>query len=549
MLVPRGWKRIPLPPDEKWIVAKYLSERKYPSKDGWDHIPEIRVVFFPAGRDLKAKEERKTEKVGENMSVSTTERNYRDYKDYLKENNSGTGFYVSKEEELTINGIPATWMEVKWEKLTTPRRALALVFHRDVGADYAVTFEVLEEQWDKLGRELANAARTFKFVEAKKDLRAAAAAGEGPGPRKEGGPDGPKPPESGAPPEHGEKLTPEEIEKQLEESERKWEEARRRKRAEALQKELDHFRKGMPKGWREVKSRNFVCLTHADEKYTRRVLDQAEGMRAWVDRTFGSLGKNEVSPLLIRICENREEESSFRDTSRGTGFGGFWSGDIDFTTNQEEVGSSLNALGWMNSWVMQNWFSDLDEDVLWSVPTWVRTGLDGVAEGGILSKGRFDFRAESYELVEVRKAVKEGRLLSARDLMRADWEDFSKVEGSWMQCRALVRYLLEGPGAADKRTRGKILEVLRVSGEIRKEKERERRREALSRGSGPEPAAEKKPETEEEEEAMAKRRREENRKEEKAGLEEVLRRAFKDVTDGDWAAIDRQWRAFAAQYE
>jgi hypothetical protein len=556
MAVPRGWKRIPLPMDERWIVAKYLSERKYPSKDGWEHVPEIRVIYFPAGRDLKAKEERKVEKVGDNITISTSERNYRDFKDYLKENNSGSGFYVSREEEAAINGIPATVMEIKWEKLTTPRRALAVVFHRDVGADYAVTFEVLEEQWDKLGRELGAAVRTFKFIEAKKDLRAGAAAGEGAKPPEGKGPGEGK---AAVPGEPGKDLTPEEREKAWEESRKQEEEHRRRKRAEKLGKEVEHARSSLPKGWRESKSKNFVCFTHAEEKYTRRVLDQAEGMRAWLDRTFGSVGSGEVATLLLRICENREEESSFSDTSRGTGFGGFWGGDIDFTTNQEEIGSSLQALGWMNGWVMRNWFSDRQGESLWGLPDWIRSGLDGYVSNGVVLRGRFDFRPDASEISNVRRLVKEGSLLTARDLMTRDWsgeggidellkgnvDAFEKAQAKQMQCQAFVRYLLDGPGAADKRTKGRILAVLRACREIEDEEDRQ-----SFRGTGRvEGDAEKAPETEEEEEAQAKKREEEQKKESKARMEEVVRRAFQDLTDADWAAIDRQWRAFAAQYQ
>ena len=52
MQVPRGWKRIPLPSEERWVVAKYLCDRKYPTKDGWDHVPELKVIFSAPERYL-----------------------------------------------------------------------------------------------------------------------------------------------------------------------------------------------------------------------------------------------------------------------------------------------------------------------------------------------------------------------------------------------------------------------------------------------------------------------------------------------------------------
>jgi hypothetical protein len=543
--IPRGWNRIPLPPEETWVVAKYLCDRTYPTKDGGEQTPEIKVIYFPAGRDMKVKEKRVEEEVGKGIKVISTERNYRDFKDYLKENNSGTGFYISKEEETKVGGIPATWLEIKWEKLTTPRRALAVIFHRDVGADYAVTFEVLEEQWDKLGRELANAVRTFRFIEAKRNLRADAAAGTAgkdgaPGKEPGGkGADGEKPGGEEDPAEPEKELTPEELE-------RKWEETNRQERRRDLDKEVNHFRANLPKGWREVKSKNFICFTHADDKYTRRALDQAEGMRAWTEKTFGSLGKGEISPLVIRVCETYTEENSFRDTSRGNSAGS-WGGGINFTCNQEEMAQGASTMGWLNSWILQNYFTDRNRDVFWSVPTWIRWGLDGFVETGVLAKGRFDFRPHATELVEIRKAVKEGKLLPVRDILNADGSILQGGVGNWYQVRALVRYFLDGPGATDKRTRGKFLEILKVSGDLRREEREQQWKEAKDGAGGG--AAEKRPETEEEEEAMSKARQEKRKEEEREYNKKVLDRAFPGWTEADWTAFDRAWRAYAAQYE
>ncbi len=526
MQIPPKWKRIPMPSDEEWIIAKYLSERAFPTKDGWTHTPDIRVVYLPPTRKDKPKADVKKGPDGTTVTITGAKKSYRDFKSYLQDNASDGGWYISKEEETTVNGIKATWLEIKWEKLTTPRHGLAVVFHRETGAEYAVIFEVLEEQWDKVGRELTNCVRTFKFTEAKGDISGGATSGG-----EETLPGGAVPPEVKVGPD-GKPLV----------IDRNSPEERKKRRDAALKKELDHARSNLPKGWREVKSKNFFCFTHADEKYTKRALDQAEGMRAWVEKTFSTLGSGDASPLIIRICENSEEERAYHSGSRGSG----WGGGNTYTTNQEDMGGSFFGMGWMNSWVLQNWVEDRDPEAFNSVPNWLQMGLNGYVSTGILSKGRFDFRPDQSELVTMRKAAKEGKIMSTKDIFAADWQVFSNVEGAWNQCQAFVRFLVEGPGSQDKRLKGKIFEVLKVCGDIRREKDEARKAKATDGSPGEEY---KEPETEEEEEEQAKKRQERWKTEEKEFLAEVSKRAFKDLTDADWAAIDRTWRSWAAQYQ
>ncbi len=126
--VPKDWKAVPLAAGERWMVAKYLSNREYQTKKEWGylHTPEMRVILFPAevvkdrGPKVKKKED------GTAISVRFKS-DYVDYKSYIEKNSYG-GYFFDKEEETTVNGIPATCYEIKFEKLTVPRRAVAWVF-------------------------------------------------------------------------------------------------------------------------------------------------------------------------------------------------------------------------------------------------------------------------------------------------------------------------------------------------------------------------------------------------------------------------------------
>ncbi|MGH7150335.1 MAG: hypothetical protein ACREIU_06545, partial [Planctomycetota bacterium] len=151
MQVPKDWKSVPLAAGERWMVAKYLSNREYGMKKDWYvHTPEMRVILFPA--DVVKERGPKVKKKEDGTQISVRFRSdYVDYKSYLAENSYG-GYFFEKEEETTVNGIPATCYEIKFEKLTVPRRALAWVFKGE-DAEWAVHFEVLEDWFEKLAPE------------------------------------------------------------------------------------------------------------------------------------------------------------------------------------------------------------------------------------------------------------------------------------------------------------------------------------------------------------------------------------------------------------
>ena len=51
IVVPRGWKQMPVKTSERWMVAKFLSSKKYAVKDasGWTGTfkPDMRVIVLP----------------------------------------------------------------------------------------------------------------------------------------------------------------------------------------------------------------------------------------------------------------------------------------------------------------------------------------------------------------------------------------------------------------------------------------------------------------------------------------------------------------------
>ncbi|HKB15196.1 MAG TPA: hypothetical protein VKF62_03980, partial [Planctomycetota bacterium] len=171
--VPKDWKAVPLAAGERWMVAKYVSNREYETKKEWGpvHTPEMRVVLFPAevAKDRGPKVKKKED--GTAIAVRFKS-DYVDYKSYLEKNSYG-GYFFDKEEQTTVNGIPATCYEIKFEKLTVPRRAVAWVFKGE-DAEWAVHFEVLEDWWEKLSPEFLRSLKSFKFIPRKGSVTARA---------------------------------------------------------------------------------------------------------------------------------------------------------------------------------------------------------------------------------------------------------------------------------------------------------------------------------------------------------------------------------------
>ena len=119
--VPRSWKKIPIATSEKWVVAKYLSNRElWGKKEAAAHTPFMKIILFPKevvnDKGVKVKKDK-------NKVTISIKNPYKNFQEYLKANSYG-GYYPTSEEEKTIRKVRTTCMEIRFEKLTVPRRAL-----------------------------------------------------------------------------------------------------------------------------------------------------------------------------------------------------------------------------------------------------------------------------------------------------------------------------------------------------------------------------------------------------------------------------------------
>lgn len=494
--VPKGWREMPIAGEEKYIVAKYIADRAFVSKkESESHTAEMKVILFPAGEKKGAKVTETDEGV-----VIRFNNPYKDYKAFLKDNSYG-GYYVSKEEESTVNGVTVTKLEVKFEKLTTPRRLVAWIFHAD-DADYAASFEVLEDYWDKAAPEFVQCLKSFKLLSRTKGLRAATG--------------------DDVVVEGAAKLTPEQrARRRLENFDR------------ALQKEVER----LPEGWTSKRSANFVALTHVDEKYTQRVLDQAEVVHTWLEKAFAWYGEGIPGPVIIRICKDSAEERAYRDTS---GASGWFSSKAEITMSRDiSSGKQSFEFQWVNKLVMRFWLRDKNPSLTSALPDWVREGLDEFVMTAVAKGKAIEFKPDEWEATALRETHRAGKLSTARNMMLATWEEFSKTTHPLAQSGALVRFFIDGAGARGRSKDAFTTYLKNLSTFMKEQEDLEKKKEGAEK---PDEAAK----TEEDEEKRFKARQEQWKQREKELLDEVFNRTFGAWSEGDWKSFEAAYLRFVS---
>ena len=501
---PKGWTTLPMSVDERWKVAKYISDKSYfwteKGSYTWEHKPSMEVIAFVAAAvKEKVKVEKKQDKNGNVDLRVFIENPYKDYKDFLTRRYQGGGWFVSKEEETKLGEIAVTSYEIKVEKLSYdgPKRILAWVYHvPDV--DIAVQFEVLENAVEKLKGECTRCLRSFKVT------------------ARAGGP-------------LYEASTPSTIELWSEQDKLTPDE-RKVRRQGMEQKSHEKAAKSVPDGWTAKKIGRFMVLNHADEKFAKLVVDQAEAVWQWLDATFPFIGKDEyVRAPILRICKNQQEQNAY---ARGGDY--FSRNDLEITTCQDFGGKTSWEMEWVNRRVKDVWFRDRDWDLSAAMPGWLQEGLDHFVGNIHVKNGKPDFTTDYYNKDEVRERQREGKLTPVKELMmltqRDMWSDFTKQR----QSAALVGFFLTGKAAREKRTKELLPDYMRNLQTIVKDLKKE-----SETGTG---AAEKKPQTEEEEDAMFKSRQQGYKAKEQHLLEESFQRTFAGWSADDWKRFEEAFQ-------
>ncbi|MFQ5748518.1 MAG: hypothetical protein ACE5H3_03555 [Planctomycetota bacterium] len=496
---PKGWKEIPIQTNEGWVVAHFLSKKSFFYTDktmGYtsEHKPEMKVIAFVEAANQRTKIESDDKK----KTVTVTFANpFKTYKEYLKGTYQGGGYYVSGEKEAKVGDLEVTQLEIKIERNSRsgPMRIETWVYHMD-GVDLAVQFEVLENAWPKVKREILADLKSLKTVA-----------------RTEGG-------MASATTKLGneiilstEDLTP----------------AKRAKRRKQLERSAhEKAGQGLPADWKVKEMGGFLILNHSDDKQAKRVVQQAKALFNWMDKTFPYVGKGEyVRAPIIRICKNWDEEKAFRT---GTTWGG---PGIEVTTHKSSAGANSYENTWLNQRLSAIWFQDRDSDLFLALPGWLSFGFRQVVGAAIPKGSKLDFRPSMPEKNRIRESIRAGNPATPQEILHYGWANLNDDQQKLAESAALTRFLMTGAGSRNRKTKGLLEAYLKNLKEVV-----ERIREERMKEDGEE---DEKPKTEAEEEEYFKNQRNAWKEKEKRVIDETFEKTFGDWTEKDWATLRKAY--------
>jgi hypothetical protein len=519
---PKDFSKVPLKPEEEWIVARWLSDRVYTQVDkeggGYsaEQKPEMYVIAFPHNAE-KVKEEKVGTGTGGKgeITIISVKNPFKDYDDYLKRTYSEGGFYKSVDEKAEIEGVAVQCLEYKVEKLSRggPRRIVAWIFKGD-DADFAVQFEMFESTWPKLKPEILSSLRSFRRIKA----------GDAKDPKDAKDTQGDK--SSGLPGvlrnRELEELTP----------------AQRASRRRDLAKaEQEKAAKGLPKEWFAKKIGRVFVLSHTDEKTADRVASECSSILDWLDTNLGYIGPGEyVREPIVRICKDSDEEQFFRKGGEGS-----WTRGTEIVTHKDTSGSAFGGeSGWVKQEIAQHWFQERDNELYREMPAWLEWGITALFEHCAPKGKSLEFYPDSYSRVRVAQMVKAGTFVPLQDLMKKDGEDLRggasrgpDEKGSpYDECTHVVRFLLTN----SKKSKDAFKAYLDALTPVIHEHDEKRKKEMEGK------VADKAPTSEEEEDAQFKAKSKERFERDKTLLTDVFTRAFGTWSDADWKPLEREFR-------
>lgn len=498
---PEKYDLIPIAVDEKWVVTKYLSQKEYLARGEFPIGAKVtmRVIVF-----LDEMRKQKGVKVEENQSgdglLLDTSVPYKDYPDFLKRT-LGEGHFIDKDADTKgAGGIPARHIEVKIEKLAAAKRRILTWVFRGEDADYAVEFDAFEDHFEKLAPVFKECLKSFQFVK-----RAATLTAGGTTP--------------------GEKIDLSDAKgrnrwKELSAEERK----QRRKQDEEVR-----FRKAkttVPEGWLVKESKNFFVISHADEKFTQRVVDHAEAVRKWMEENFADLSDEYVTRLVIRVFADYDEYRAYaRDIS------GFSTTRREILTYKDASMGRRSGFENLYRYVGEAYISDKDSGLFFSTPPWFDNGFYGVLGAASVKDGKLAIEPDIWEAQLVAEGLRAGKPPAARALMEMSNEDFYKDQKGFNTAYAtrLVRWMV-GAGKKDKQAKTLLTDYLKATRAVIDDED------ASGVGAG---VGSGQAQTEEEEERQVKERREAAKKRSGEQVKKINERAFAQWTDAQWAALQK----------
>ncbi len=511
MTIPDGFEVVPLQIDEQWIAAKFLSEKTYLSKDkDWnvEHKPLLRVIVFTE----KAKKEtgvEKHEKDDGSTFIGIGAVPYQGYRDYVKRHRSG--FYFAKEEQDKVGGQDCLRCEVDIHK-AEPRLHLYSVVFRQPTFEVAVEMEVLTDRRDQLEKIARKAIDSIRFKAGVADTTAAV---------------------TGAGKSRSTRLWTafrEEWRKRP-----SLERAEIRKQMEAAHHQA--VRAKTPSDWQIFESKHFLVVSHADERFTKRMVEGAETFYSWCEQEFGKLGDDYVRRPVLRLCKDFDEYKAFHfDSSNTTG----WSltgADQEIGTYWDDYnGSSGRDVSIMFDDILIHYLQEMDPHIVAYTPYWLSFALDAYVGNAFVKGRKVEFKVDDYVRDESRSMQRDGKLPDLRKILEMDADAFlaqMKVDNrSDYAATQALRFVL-GPGQREKPFKDFLMRYFKAVVAV-----------AEKHDDGWKSLDTRQAQTEEEEEQQAKDYAARTKERRKQLQKEINEMVLAGVDDKAWEKFEKAFQAF-----
>jgi len=517
--IPDGFSLVPLQVDEKWIIAKFLDDKTYLSKDReWNHEHRglMRVIAFTETAKKSTGVEVQEEKDGSTF-IGIGAVPYQGYRDYVKRHRSG--FFFSKEEKAKVGGQDCLMCEVEVHK-SEPKMHLYSVVFRQPTFELAVEFEVLEDRLDKVRKACRDSLDSVRFTKA---------AGAAPvtGTEKKVG---------------GVVAAPSNRLWRLFRSE--WRKRPSLERSDIRRQiERDHHagvRSKTPADWTVVESKHFLVVSHADERFTSRMAECAEVFFEWCEKEFGTLGDEYIRRPVLRLCRDFDEYKAYHFDSSGTTGWSLFGDDHEIGTYRDDYnGTSGKDASTLFGGILLHYLQEMDPYIVNYSPYWLTWALDDYVSAAIVKERKLDFRVDDWVRDESRDLQREGKLPKLRTILELDADGFmalrkSENRAGYATTQAL-RFVL-GPGQKEKAFK----DFLRVYFKAVITAAERHAGEWESKPGEPTRSAE----TEEEEERQAKQQTDKSKERRKQLQKEINGAVFQKIDDKQWEKLDKTFEAF-----
>lgn len=496
---PKKWEVMPISKGQNHLVARFRCHREYEHSDAktnfWTrHRPQLDVVVIPlSDEDTRGAEVKKT---ADGVEVKTDKR-YRDLKEYLDDawRNEG-GFHFSKEEDLTINGVEVVEYELTIDKLVSvPKRVYAYAYYAE-DAIYGVIADALIPHEDKVKKDILAALKSVKLFTRTGTLDGVERTG-------------------------ADVLINDESETKDMTSDQIAE-----RRDEQFDRQRRRIVDALPKDWSVKDTDEFTVISHADSKYTKDVLRHCAVFRSWLDDKLGYIGVGHTGKILIRICASRDEYDAYQD-SRGWYGRGF------------EVVTYKDNEGWLDwNWETLNrgiydiWMDDKNRSLRYAAPQWIRMGLPDFLENARSKGKKIEFKADTWDNVQVDTLRREDKLLEAHAFFSMTSEQLWSDWNNTTQAQFFIHYLLVGAGSKSSKYKNVFGDYLKNMIFVLDEAEEDDEYAKL---------VEESPKTEEEETELFRKRQEFWKNKEREFLDQLESRTFEG-----WS--EKNWKKFNASY-